>query len=99
MSHRTVPSASQAKACLGVLLALLLLWVSAASVTHPVQGHHADHHDCAACLIAHGGLVADGASGAPVVTTGSSFALLVFVECRAISISDVSLVPGRDPPV
>jgi hypothetical protein len=99
MSHRTAHSASQAKAWLGFLLAVLLLWVSFASATHSVQGQHADHHDCAACLIAHGGVVADGATGAPVITTASRFALLAFVECRAISISDVCLVPGRGPPV
>ena len=89
-----------AKSGLAGLLVILMLALSLGSVLHR---NHADHqagqHSCAACLIAHGGVVADGATGTAIVSCTHSFDLPNLGEAVLASVFDLRLAPGRAPPV
>jgi hypothetical protein len=89
-----------AKSGLAGLLVVLMLALSVGSVLHR---NHADHqasqHSCAACLIAHGGLVADGATGTVIISCSHSIDLPNFGEAALASVFDLRLAPGRGPPV
>jgi hypothetical protein len=80
-------------------MAILLLAVSLASVSHRTHSdHQAGDHVCAACLIAHGGLDADGATGAPIVSLSCTIDLPPLVECQEVSVSELRLASDRGPP-
>lgn len=89
-----------AKSGLAGILVVLMLALSVGSVLHR---NHADHqagqHSCAACLIAHGGLVADGATGAAIIFSSLSVDLPSLGEAALASVFDLRLAPGRGPPV
>ena len=81
------------------LLAALLLVLTVGSGAHREHADQPDHHDCAACLMAHGGLLADGATGASVIFASSGFDSPIPGESRSASTFDLRLAPGRAPPV
>ena len=85
---------------LGLLLAALLVFVSLGSAVH-AERHFNDpaHHTCAACLIAHGGVLADGAIGAVAVLLSGGLILLQLREFIPVLQTDLRLAPGRAPPV
>jgi hypothetical protein len=87
-----------ATSCLAGLLAALLVVVVIGSGAHRGHSDQPGHHDCAACLLAHGGLLADGATGASVSQSTSSFDLPSLTEARPASVLDLRLAPGRAPP-
>jgi len=89
-----------ARTWLAGLLVCLLLALSVGSVVHhDHQDHQEGSHTCAACLLAHGGLLANGTTGATVVSSPHSFALPVFAGAKSASHFDLRLAPGRAPPV
>ena len=80
----------------GLLVALLFLL----TVHSGVHGNHTDpNHSCAACLIAHGGVIADGAVGTVVFVSRAAFDLPPVGEVLPVSLLDLRLAPGRAPPV
>jgi hypothetical protein len=89
-----------AKSWLAGLLVVLLLALSIGSALHrDHQDHQAGQHSCAACLIAHGGVLADGATGTAVISSSHSFDLPGLGEAKSASSCDLRLAPGRAPPV
>lgn len=89
-----------AKTGLAGLLVILMLALSVGSVLHRNHGdHQSGQHSCAACLMAHGGVMADGATGATVVSSSNSIVLPDFGETTLASVFDLRLAPGRAPPV
>jgi len=80
----------------GLLVALLFLL----TVHSGAHGNHAHpNHSCAACLIAHGGVIADGAVGTVVFVSRAAFDLPQVGEVLPVSLLDLRLAPGRAPPV
>ena len=80
----------------GLLVALLFLL----TMHSAVHGSHADpNHSCAACLIAHGGVIADGAVGSVIFVSATSIELVHVGEFVPVSLLDLRLAPGRAPPV
>ena len=78
------------------LLVVLLLVLTVHSGAH---GNHAGpNHFCAACLIAHGGVIADGAVGTVVFVSHAASDLTHVGEVLPASILDLRLAPGRAPP-
>ena len=89
-----------AKSGLAGLLVVLMLALSVGSVLHRNHSdHQAGQHSCAACLIAHGGLVADGATGTVIISSSHSTDLPSLGEVVQASVFDLRLAPGRGPPV
>jgi len=91
---------SLTKTWLTGLLVVLLVALSVGSALHRDHGSdHAGQNTCAACLIAHGSLVADGAIGTTIVSLSQSFDLPSLGETKPILVSHLRLAPGRAPPV
>jgi len=91
---------SLAKAWLAGLLVVLLLALSvSSSIHHEHPDHQAGQHSCAVCLMSHGGVLADGATSATIISSAHSFDLPSLGESKAASICDLRLAPGRAPPV
>jgi hypothetical protein len=89
-----------AKAWLAGLLVVLLLALSIGSALHrDHQDHQSGQHSCAACLMVHGGLLADGATGTTVISISHSFDLPGLGKTQFASNYDLRLAPGRAPPV
>jgi hypothetical protein len=83
------------------LACLLAGWLVLLGLGAAVHCSHSDspgHHSCAACLIAHGGLIADGAIGVTAFLAGTALALPRTGESSVASIFDLRLAPGRAPP-
>jgi disulfide bond formation protein DsbB len=79
-------------------IAGLLLLLSVYAVHHA----HSDgggHQACVLCLMAHGGLIADGAIGVVVFGISAAFAPLQCGKIFPASVFDLRLAPGRAPPV
>ena len=80
-------------------LALLLVGLAISSAGHcEHNGRHA-HPDCAACAMAQGGVVANGATGATVIIFDAALALPVPGDFQQALLADLRLAPGRAPPV
>jgi hypothetical protein len=80
------------------LLALLWLVVAAQSVGHHCLSHQDAGHDCAACQVAHGTVLADGAVGIRLPLPAAE---IVFQPVWAFAVFqsvDLRLSPGRGPP-
>ena len=88
---------TQARSWLAALLVALLFLLTMHSAVH---GDHSDqNHSCAACLIAHGGVIADGAVGTVIFVSATSVELAHVGEFVPVSLLDLRLAPGRAPPV
>ena len=101
MNRRNSNSArlKPATSCLAGLLGLLLLILAVGAGAHREHADGPGHQDCAVCLIAHGGVLADGAIGAPIVTFTSCFVLPTSGETKPVFVLDLRLDPGRATPV
>ena len=89
-----------AKSWLAGLLVFLMLALSVGSVLHRNHSdHQAGQHSCALCLLAHGGVMADGATGTAIISAQHSFDLPSLGETKSSSAFDLRLAPGRAPPV
>lgn len=90
---------SLAKPWLTGLFALMWLWVAADAVGHHHEAGQPSHHECAACQLAHGTVLADGSVGIafdlPTVPTWFQSVWVL----PAFDSSDLRLSPGRAPPV
>lgn len=91
------PARSWLAGALAILLLVLAVGAGAHREHREDTGRHG-HHECAACLIAHGGLLADGTTGAFVVFSAFSFDLPGFCEMQPALVLDLRLSPGRAPP-
>jgi hypothetical protein len=89
-----------AKIWLAGLLAVSLLALCVISGLH--RGHQ-DHpraqHSCAACLMAHGNALADGATDACVVACSFGFGLAALAELNPVVVLELRLPSERAPPV
>lgn len=96
--RRTRSLFALAKPWLAGVLALLWLVVAAEAVGHHCESGRVAHHECAACQMAHGTVLADGSVGvacdltAAPISVESNWILPVFQS------SDLRLSPGRAPP-
>lgn len=103
MNRRNTVSAwlEPATSWLAGVLAALLLVLAVGSGAHREHDAHADkhgHHDCAVCMMAHGGVLANGAVGAFIVFSTSSFDLPSLKESHPVFACDLRLAQGRAPP-
>lgn len=96
--HNWYSIRSQAKAWLAGMLVVLLLVLVFESVAHRARAGVVAHHQCAVCLLAHGGVIADGCIralaqvSAPQIKLSSPWAVAVRDS------ADLRLSPGRAPP-
>ena len=99
MNRRNSTSArlKLAKSWLAGLLVALLFLLTVHSGAH--ANHGDQHHSCAACLIAHGGVIADGAVGTVIFVSSVPLDLPQVGQVIPASVLDLRLAPGRAPPV
>ena len=97
--NRNLKAQRLANAWLAGLLAVWLVVLGLDAVTHRSHACDADHHNCAACLLAHGGVIADGAMGAAIVLPDAPPILALTSRTYLPLSSDLLLAPGRAPPV
>jgi|SRR5690349_15471517 len=89
---------SLAKPWLAGLMALLWLMIAAEAVGHHCESGSLSHHECAACQMAHGTVLADGAVGVAVDLPVASVAFQPNWILPVFQSSDLRLSPGRAPP-
>jgi hypothetical protein len=87
-----------AKPWLAGLLALLWLVLMAEAVGHHCESDRAAHHDCAACQMAHGTLLADGAVGVSWEVPVTELTIQAPCVPPLSTAIDLRLSPGRAPP-
>jgi hypothetical protein len=87
-----------AKPWLAGLFALMWLVVAAESVGHHCESEFPSHHECAACHMAHGAVLADGSVGVALALPAISNSFQSPWISPASGSSDLRLSPGRAPP-
>jgi len=80
------------------LLALVWLGLAAESVNHQCAPASPAHHDCAACQMAHGTLLANGSVTISLVVMVDTVDCLPVKKLSPLACSDLRLAPGRAPP-
>jgi hypothetical protein len=87
-----------AKPWLAGLFALMWLVVVAESVGHHCESERPSHHECAACQMAHGAVLADGSVGVALDLPATPTSFQSSWISPASGSSDLRLSPGRAPP-
>jgi hypothetical protein len=90
---------SLAKPWLAGLLVLAWVAVAVEAVGHHCEADPPAHHDCAACQLAHGTLLADGSTGLLVAAIACEPAVQPVWYFACFESSDLLLASGRAPPV
>jgi len=89
---------SLAKSWLAGLLALMLVGVAIQSVGHHCGSAQTNHHDCAACQMANGTVLADGSVGVQFQSPAMEVTLELVWNLVTPTSSDLLLSDGRAPP-